>query len=93
MKVLRSRLLDIEQQKQAEAIRDERRGMVGGGDRSEKIRTYNFPQNRLTDHRIGLTLYKLDRVMEGDLSEMLDAVVAHHQAALLEAQQPHGEGP
>ncbi|HET6598689.1 MAG TPA: peptide chain release factor 1, partial [Burkholderiaceae bacterium] len=69
MKVLRSRLLDIEQQKQAEAIRDERRGMVGGGDRSEKIRTYNFPQNRLTDHRIGLTLYKLDRVMEGDLNE------------------------
>jgi peptide chain release factor 1 len=92
MKVLRSRLLDIEQQKQAEAIRDERRGMVGGGDRSEKIRTYNFPQNRLTDHRIGLTLYKLDRVMEGDLNEMLDAVVAHHQAALLEAQAPHGEG-
>jgi peptide chain release factor 1 len=93
MKVLRSRLLDIEQQKQAEAIRDERRGMVGGGDRSEKIRTYNFPQNRLTDHRIGLTLYKLDRVMEGDLSEMLDAVVAHHQAALLQAQQPHGDSP
>ena len=93
MKVLRSRLLDIELQKQSEAIRDERRGMVGGGDRSEKIRTYNFPQNRLTDHRIGLTLYKLDRVMEGDLSEMLDAVVAHHQAALLQAQQPHGEAP
>ncbi|HKY37306.1 MAG TPA: peptide chain release factor 1 [Polyangiaceae bacterium] len=93
MKVLRSRLLDIEQQKQAEAIRDERRGMVGGGDRSEKIRTYNFPQNRLTDHRIGLTLYKLDRVMEGDLTELLDAVVAHHQAALLEAQKPNAEGP
>ncbi len=91
MKVLRSRLLDIEQQKQAEAIRDERRGMVGGGDRSEKIRTYNFPQNRLTDHRIGLTLYKLDRVMEGDLDEMLDAVLAHHQAALLEAQKPQGD--
>lgn len=88
MKVLRSRLLDIELQKQADSIRDERRGMVGGGDRSEKIRTYNFPQNRLTDHRIGLTLYKLDRVMEGDLSEMLDAVVAHHQAALLQAQNP-----
>jgi peptide chain release factor 1 len=92
MKVLRSRLLDIEMQKQAESIRDERRGMVGGGDRSEKIRTYNFPQNRLTDHRIGLTLYKLDRVMEGDLSEMLDAVVAHHQAALLQAQNPNGDG-
>ena len=92
MKVLRSRLLDIELQKQADSIRDERRGMVGGGDRSEKIRTYNFPQNRLTDHRIGLTLYKLDRVMEGDLSEMLDAVVAHYQAALLQAQTPHGDG-
>ncbi|MES1188305.1 MAG: peptide chain release factor 1 [Myxococcales bacterium] len=91
MKVLRSRLLDIELQKQADSIRDERRGMVGGGDRSEKIRTYNFPQNRLTDHRIGLTLYKLDRVMEGDLSEMLDAVVAHYQAALLQAQTPHGD--
>jgi peptide chain release factor 1 len=93
MKVLRSRLLDIEQQKQAEAIRDERRGMVGGGDRSEKIRTYTFPQNRLTDHRIGLTLYKLDRVMEGDLNEMLDAVVAHYQAALLQSQTPHGDSP
>jgi peptide chain release factor 1 len=93
MKVLRSRLLDIELQKQADSIRDERRGMVGGGDRSEKIRTYNFPQNRLTDHRIGLTLYKLDRVMEGDLSEMLDAVVAHHQAALLQAQNPLGDAP
>ena len=92
MMVLRSRLLDIELQKQADSIRDERRGMVGGGDRSEKIRTYNFPQNRLTDHRIGLTLYKLDRVMEGDLSEMLDAVVAHYQAALLQAQTPHGDG-
>jgi peptide chain release factor 1 len=91
MKVLRSRLLDIEMQKQADSIRDERRGMVGGGDRSEKIRTYNFPQNRLTDHRIGLTLYKLDRVMEGDLSELLDAVVAHHQAALLQAQNPTGD--
>jgi peptide chain release factor 1 len=91
MKVLRSRLLDIEMQKQADSIRDERRGMVGGGDRSEKIRTYNFPQNRLTDHRIGLTLYKLDRVMEGDLSELLDAVVAHHQAALLQAQNPLGD--
>jgi peptide chain release factor 1 len=91
MKVLRSRLLDIELQKQADSIRDERRGMVGGGDRSEKIRTYNFPQNRLTDHRIGLTLYKLDRVMEGDLGEMLDAVVAHHQAALLQAQTPLGD--
>ncbi len=93
MKVLRSRLLDIEQQKQADAIRDERRGMVKAGDRSEKIRTYNYPQNRLTDHRIGLTLYKLDRVMDGELGEMLDAVVAFQQAALLEANKPHSEDP
>jgi peptide chain release factor 1 len=83
LKILRSRLLEIEQQKQDEAIRDERRNMVKSGDRSEKIRTYNFPQNRLTDHRVGLTLYKLDRVMEGDLNELFDAVGAFHQAALL----------
>ncbi|MBK7585026.1 MAG: peptide chain release factor 1 [Myxococcales bacterium] len=86
LKILRSRLLDIEQQKQSEAQRDERRGMVKSGDRSEKIRTYNFPQNRLTDHRIGLTLYQLDRVMEGDLSELIDALVSFHQAAELERQ-------
>jgi peptide chain release factor 1 len=84
LKVLRSRLLEIEQQKQDQAIRDERRGMVGGGDRSEKIRTYNFPQNRLTDHRVNITLYKLDRVMNGELQELIDAVVAWHQASLLE---------
>ncbi len=84
LKILRSRLLEIEQQKQDAAIRDERRGMVGGGDRSEKIRTYNFPQNRLSDHRVNLTLYKLDRIMDGDLQELIDAIVAWHQAALLE---------
>jgi peptide chain release factor 1 len=92
LKVLRSRLLELEQQKQSDAIRDERRGMVGGGDRSEKIRTYNFPQNRLTDHRVGLTLYKLDRVIEGDLAEMVDAVVSFHQAELLAATQKEGHG-
>ncbi len=85
LKILRSRLFDIEQQKQAEAIRDERRGMVKAGDRSEKIRTYNFPQNRVTDHRINLTLYKLDRIVQGELDELVDAVVAWHQAAQLEA--------
>jgi peptide chain release factor 1 len=92
LKILRSRLLDIEQAKLDESIRDERRGMVKGGDRSEKIRTYNYPQNRLTDHRVGLTLYKLDRVMEGDLDELLEAVVAFHQAARLEkaqTEEPH----
>jgi peptide chain release factor 1 len=93
LKILRSRLLEIEQQKQDSAIRDERRSMVKSGDRSEKIRTYNFPQNRLTDHRVGITLYKLDRVMEGDLDELLDAVGAFHQAALLEAQRAPGAAP
>ncbi|MBX3131513.1 MAG: peptide chain release factor 1 [Polyangiaceae bacterium] len=87
LKILRSRLLDIEQQRQAESIRDERRTMVKAGDRSEKIRTYNFPQNRLTDHRIGLTLYKLDRVIEGELGELVDALVTWHQAAQLEATE------
>lgn len=87
LKILRSRLLDIERTKQEEAIRDERRSQVKAGDRSEKIRTYNFPQNRLTDHRIGLTLYQLDRVIEGDLQELVDAVVSYHQAQLLAAMQ------
>jgi len=94
LKILRSRLLEIEQAKQDSAIRDERRGMVKAGDRSEKIRTYNYPQNRLTDHRVGLTLYKLDRVMDGDLTELLDAVGSFHQAAMLEANRnPEDGGP
>ncbi len=83
LKILRSRLLDLEIQKQADSIRDERRGMVKAGDRSEKIRTYNFPQNRLSDHRIGLTLYKLDRVIDGELDELLEAVAGWHQAERL----------
>ncbi|HEX2880193.1 MAG TPA: peptide chain release factor 1 [Polyangiaceae bacterium] len=83
LKVLKSRLLDLEQQKQADEIRDERRGMVGGAERSEKIRTYNFPQNRLTDHRIGLTLHKLDRVIDGDLAEVIEAVSSWYQAEQL----------
>jgi peptide chain release factor 1 len=92
MKILRSRLLDIEQQKQADQQRDERRGMVKAGDRSEKIRTYNFPQNRLTDHRIGLTLYELDRVMDGDLDQMIDALGTFYQAKELESA-PGGAPP
>ncbi len=92
LQILKSRLLDIEQQKQADSIRDERRGMVKAGDRSEKVRTYNYPQNRLTDHRIGLTLYKLDRVMEGEVEELTDALVAFNQAALLQAIVPQSEG-
>jgi peptide chain release factor 1 len=87
LKIMKSRLLDIAQREQADAIRDERRDMVKSGDRSEKIRTYNFPQNRLTDHRVGLTLYKLDRVMEGDLGELVDAVVAWYEAERIRAQE------
>ena len=86
LKVLKSRLLDLEIQKQKDEIRDERRGMVGAGERSEKIRTYNFPQNRVTDHRIQLTLYKLDRVIDGDLDDLVNAVVAWHQAERLKGE-------
>jgi peptide chain release factor 1 len=92
LKILRSRLFDIEKTKQEEAIRDERRSQVKAGDRSEKIRTYNFPQNRLTDHRIGLTLYKLDKVIEGDLGEIIESVVSHYQATLLSAMNESGHG-
>jgi peptide chain release factor 1 len=87
LKVLRSRLLELERQKQADEERDERRSMVGSGERSEKIRTYNFPQNRLTDHRIGLTLHKLDRVVEGDIDDVISAVRAFHQAAQLQGKE------
>lgn len=85
MRILRSRLLELEQQKQQDAISAERRSQVGSGDRSEKIRTYNFKENRVTDHRIGMTLHQLDRIMEGELSEMLDAVTTHFQAEKLKA--------
>jgi peptide chain release factor 1 len=87
LKILRSRLLSAAQEAHDKAIADERRGMVGSGDRSEKIRTYNYPQNRVTDHRIGLTLHRLDGIVEGDLEELLSALRQHHQAALLEAQK------
>ena len=86
MQVLRSRLYDIERQKLDDERAAQRRGQVGSGDRSQRIRTYNFPQGRVTDHRINLTLYKLDKVMEGDLDEIIDALVADHQAALLAAE-------
>uniref|UniRef100_A0A7C2I2V7 Peptide chain release factor 1 n=1 Tax=Ammonifex degensii TaxID=42838 RepID=A0A7C2I2V7_9THEO len=80
MKVLRARLLDRAQREQQEAIAEARRLQVGTGDRSERIRTYNFPQNRVTDHRVGLTLYRLEEVLEGDLDELVTALAAHHQA-------------
>jgi peptide chain release factor 1 len=87
MAVLRTRLYDLERQKQDAARAAERRGQVGSGDRSERIRTYNYPQGRVTDHRINLTLYKLAQVMEGEaLGEIIDALVAHHQAEQLAAE-------
>jgi peptide chain release factor 1 len=86
MRVLRSRLLEMEQSKQHEAIASERRSMVGSGDRSEKIRTYNFKENRVSDHRIGLTLHQLDLFMEGDIDPVLDALIAHFQAEKLKGE-------
>ncbi len=81
--LLRAKLYDIEQQKAHEAEADLRRSQIGTGDRSEKIRTYNFPQGRVTDHRIKLTLYKLDAIMNGDIDELLDSLIAADQAAKL----------
>ena len=83
LKVLRSRLYDMKMREQQDAIAKERKGMIGSGDRSEKIRTYNFPQNRVSDHRIGLTLHRLDAVLEGDLDEILDGLRSHDQAERL----------
>jgi peptide chain release factor 1 len=80
MRVLRSRLYEIEMQKQQDALAKERKAMVGSGDRSEKIRTYNFPQNRVTDHRIGLTIHQLSEVMDGKLQPIVDALITHYQA-------------
>jgi peptide chain release factor 1 len=85
-RVLRSRLYEIELEKQQQAIGAERKSMVGSGDRSEKIRTYNFPQNRLTDHRIGLTLHQLNLVMEGKLDPIFDALVSHYQSEKLKEE-------
>lgn len=86
MKILRSRILDAEQAKAAKEHADQRRSMVGTGDRSERIRTYNFPQERVTDHRIGLTLHQLSAVMEGKVGEVIDALIAHHQMEALKAE-------
>jgi peptide chain release factor 1 len=86
MRVLRSRLYEIEMQKQQEALAKERKSMVGSGDRSEKIRTYNFPQNRVTDHRIGLTIHQLPEVMDGKLQPLIEALGAHYQAEGLKGE-------
>ena len=84
MQVLKTRLYDMQRQKQQSEYADQRKGQIGTGDRSERIRTYNFPQGRVTDHRIGLTLYKIDSIMNGDLDEIIDALTLAEQTALLE---------
>ncbi|HEX8249966.1 MAG TPA: peptide chain release factor 1 [Pyrinomonadaceae bacterium] len=86
MRVLRARLQEIEEQKQHDALASERKSMVGSGDRSEKIRTYNFKENRVTDHRIGMTIYQLNLFMEGMIDEVIDALVSHFQAEKLKAE-------
>ena len=83
MQVLKTRLFDLERQRLHGERSADRKAQVGTGDRSERIRTYNFPQGRMTDHRINLTLYKLDQIMQGDIDEIIDALIADHQAALL----------
>lgn len=83
MKVLRARLLEMERQKKEAERAAERKGQVGTGERSERIRTYNFPQNRVTDHRIGLTLYKLDQILDGNIEEIIDALISYYQAEKL----------
>jgi peptide chain release factor 1 len=86
LRVLRSRLYEIEMEKQQKALSDERKSMVGTGDRSEKIRTYNFRENRVSDHRIGLTLHRLDAIMNGDLAEILETLNTHYQTERLKKE-------
>ena len=83
MQVLKTRLYDMERQRIDGERSADRKAQVGSGDRSERIRTYNFPQGRMSDHRINLTLYKLDQIMGGDLDETIDALIADHQSRLL----------
>ena len=84
LRILRSRLLEIEQQKQKAEIDRDRKSQIGSGERSERIRTYNYPQNRVTDHRINLTLYKLDLILEGDLNEVIESLAAEERMRMLE---------
>ena len=83
LKILRARLLDKAREQKQEEISEQRRTQVGTGDRSERIRTYNFPQGRVTDHRIGLTLYRLEAVLEGEMEEIIDGLTTHYQAEAL----------
>jgi peptide chain release factor 1 len=87
MQVMRARLLQREQDRQQSELSDARRGQTGGGDRSEKIRTYNYKENRVTDHRIGLTLYKLDKVLQGDLDEIVDALITDERSQQLQRDE------
>ncbi len=87
MKMLRTKLLDAEREKQERAIASERKSQVGSGDRSERIRTYNFPQSRMTDHRIGLTLYSLENILNGNLDEIIDALITTDRAKKLQESQ------
>jgi peptide chain release factor 1 len=86
MKVLKTRILDNILQEQNAKMAADRKQQVGSGDRSERIRTYNFPQGRMTDHRIGLTLYKLDAIMQGDINEIVDSLRTHYQMEALQEQ-------
>lgn len=86
LRVLRSRLYDLKMEEQQEALASERKAMVGTGDRSQKIRTYNYPQNRVSDHRIGLTLHRLDMIMDGDIGEIIDALTTHFQTERLKQE-------
>jgi peptide chain release factor 1 len=85
LSVLAARINDAKQRDQQQKIASQRKSLIGSGDRSERIRTYNFPQGRITDHRINLTLYKIDAIMDGDLNELVGALTAEHQAELLAA--------
>ena len=87
IKILQTRLYDLRRREQEKELGDERRSKIGTGDRSEKIRTYNYPQNRVTDHRIGLTLNKLDRIIEGELDEIIEALINEDQKRKLEQNE------
>ncbi|WP_028841473.1 peptide chain release factor 1 [Thermodesulfobacterium hveragerdense] len=87
MKILRAKLYELAQRQQHEKIQKERKAQVGTGERCEKIRTYNFPQNRVTDHRVGITIYNLPEVLDGDLDEFIDALIAHHRAEMLKQEE------
>jgi peptide chain release factor 1 len=86
MKILRSKILEAEREKQMSSIADERKSQVGTGDRSERIRTYNYPQGRISDHRIGLTIYKLEQFLNGDLDEVIDALITYDTAQKLKSE-------